>query len=46
MKNYLEKRGFSRQHCEAIMFCIKGYGVMFLFALIASFDQIMVRWGF
>ena len=45
MKNFIGKFVHDRQKCDAICFVLKGYGVLLVFALMASMDPILIRLG-
>ncbi len=43
MKNLIGKYIHDKRICESICFIIQGYGILFLFALMASLDPILDR---
>jgi len=43
MKNLIGKYIHDKRICESICFIIQGYGVLFMFAVLASLDPILDR---
>ena len=45
MENFIGKFVQDRRKCDAICIVLKGYGVLLLFALLASADPILQKLG-